>query len=317
VNILITSAGRRVELVQEFIEKAKFLSESSKVFTTDFNPDLSAACQVADRSIKSPKVTDPSYPDFLLRICIDNNITLIVPTIDTELLVLSDIKQVFHEVGISIVSCATEFVLSCRDKRRTAELFKSIDITYPTIYSQETLVFPAFCKPYDGSCSIGAKLLSSAEDLTADVIQNPKNIFMEYVGSDFKEYTCDAYFDKNSILKCLVPRERLEVRAGEVSKGVTRKNYVYEFLIDRLKKFSGAVGCVTLQVFGNPDTSEIKGLEINPRFGGGYPLTSASGCSYVELLIREYLLDEKISFVDDWINGLIMLRYDAKVIVFE
>ncbi len=125
MNILITSAGRRVELVQEFIEKAKLLSQSCEVFTSDLNPSLSAACQVSDRSFKSPKVTDASYPDFLLKICKDNNITLIVPTIDTELLVLSEIKQAFHEEGISIISCATEFVLSCRDKRRTSELFKS------------------------------------------------------------------------------------------------------------------------------------------------------------------------------------------------
>ena len=63
-----------------------------------------------------------------------------------------------------------------------------------------------------------------------------------------------------------------------------------KFLIDRLKKIPGAFGCVTVQVFGNPQTGEIKGLEINPRFGGGYPLTSAAGCSYAELIIREYLL---------------------------
>ena len=160
-------------------------------------------------------------------------------------------------------------------------------------------------------------MISSPADLTPDLLEDPKNIFMEYVGKDFREFTCDAYFDRNSLLKCLVPRERLEVRAGEVSKGVTRKNFVYEYLVQRLKKLPGAVGCVTLQVFGNPQNNEIKGLEVNPRFGGGYPLTSAAGCSFVELLIREYFLNEKIPFCDSWDDGLIMLRYDAKVIFNE
>ncbi len=317
MNILITSVGRRVELVQEFIKKAKFLSKTTKIFTTDLNPALSAACQVSDYSFKSPSVMDPLYPEYLLDLCKHNNISLIIPTIDTELLVLSDIKRSFHEIGISIVSCSNELVLSCRDKRLTSGLFQSLGISCPKVYTHEDIVFPVFCKPYDGSGSVGAKLISSAKDLTVDMIKNPKNIFMEYIGNDYKEYTCDAYFDKNSLIQCLVPRERIEVRAGEVSKGVTRKNYVYEFLIDRLKKIPGAFGCVTVQVFGNPQTGEIKGLEINPRFGGGYPLTSASGCSYAELIIREYLLGEKISFIDNWINGLIMLRYDAKVIVNE
>ena len=164
---------------------------------------------------------------------------------------------------------------------------------------------------------MGTKFIASSADLTSDILQNPKNMFMEYVDKGFNEYTCDAYFDSNSLLKCLVPRERLEVRAGEVSKGATRKNYVYDFLIDRLRKIQGAVGCVTIQVFGNPQSGEIKGLEINPRFGGGYPLTSAAGCSFAEWIIREYILNEKILFFDNWVNGLIMLRYDAKVIVIE
>lgn len=303
--------------MQEFITQTQLLSINSQVFTTDLKPSLSAACQVADFSFASPSIADPSYPDFLLELSISNNICLIVPTVDTELLALSEMKETFYERGIFIVSCENEFVRSCRDKRLTGGLFQSLGIAYPKIYSPENIVFPAFCKPFDGSCSIGAKLISSVVDLTEDVLENPKNMFMEYVGSDFEEYTCDAYFDRNSILRCLVPRERLEVRAGEVSKGVTRKNYIYDFLIERLREVPGAYGCVTVQVFGNPKTWEVKGLEINPRFGGGYPLTSAAGCSYVELILKEYLLDEKIPFFDNWTNGLIMLRYDAKVLVSE
>jgi len=58
MNILITFAGRRVELVKEFLEKAKFLTESCEVFTTYPNSILSEACLVLDRLIKTPKVTD-------------------------------------------------------------------------------------------------------------------------------------------------------------------------------------------------------------------------------------------------------------------
>ena len=317
MNILITSAGRRVELIKEFKEKSQSLIPETKIFTTDHSPQYSAACHVADRYFESPLVTDPSYPEYLLRLCIKNDISLVVPTIDTELVVLASIKQSLKKKGINVISCTTDFVSLCRDKRKTSDLFKSIGISYPNIFDIQNIAFPAFCKPYDGSCSVGTKLISSPTDLTSNVLENPKNIFMEYVGKSFKEFTCDAYFDQGSSLKCLVPRERLEVRAGEVSKGVTRKNFVYECLVKRLKNVPGAIGCVTIQVFGNPQSGEIKGLEVNPRFGGGYPLTSAAGCSYVELLIREYLLEEEIPFCDGWIDGLIMLRYDAKIISHE
>jgi len=317
VNVLLTSVGRRVELVIEFKEIREKLIPQCEIFATDSNAKYSAACLVADRYFESPPVTDPIYPKYLIELCKKNNISLIIPTIDTELTILANIKNLLINKGIYVIGCSTEIVNLSRDKRKTADLFNSLGIYYPKIYETERISFPAFCKPYDGSGSVGTKLISSPTDLTSDVLENPKNIFMEYVGKDFKEFTCDAYFDKNSSLKCLVPRERLEVRAGEVSKAVTRKNFVYEYLIQRLKKLRGAFGCVTLQFFGNPQNGEIKGLEINPRFGGGYPLTSAAGCSFVELLIREYLLNEEIPFCDSWTDGLVMLRYDAKVMFNE
>ena len=77
MNILITSVGRRVELVQEFIKKAKLLCKTTKIFTTDLNPALSAACQVSDYSFKSPSVTDSLYPEYLLDLCKHNNISLL------------------------------------------------------------------------------------------------------------------------------------------------------------------------------------------------------------------------------------------------
>lgn len=317
MNILITSAGRRVELVKEFKERLELLSPESLVFTTDLCPDYAAACHVSDASFSAPRVTDPSYPEFLIDLCVREKISLIIPTIDTELQVLADIKDKFAQHNISIISCSSEFVSRCRDKRRTHFLYDQLGIKYPAIYSSDNFTFPVFCKPYDGSCSVGAKLINSPRDLTNDLLHDEKNMFMEFVGSNFSEYTCDAYYDRNSDLKCVVPRERIEVRAGEVSKAVTRKNYIYHYLVNRIRRVSGAFGCVTYQLFGNPDTEEVKALEINPRFGGGYPLTSAAGYSFAEFLIREYLLGEDINFVDDWIDGLVMLRYDAKVLTNE
>lgn len=317
MHVLLTSVGRRVELVVEFKEVCQKLIPHCEVFATDANAKYSAACLVADRYFESPIVTDPCYPDYLLELCKKNNISLVVPTIDTELGVLADIKDLFFKHGVDVVSCSADFVNICSDKRKTGGFFNSLGIYYPEIYKADNISFPAFCKPYDGSNSVGTKLISSPTDLTTELLENPKNIFMEYIGDEFKEFTCDAYFDKNSLLKCLVPRERLEVRAGEVSKGVTRKHFVYHYFLHRLKKVSGAAGCVTLQCFGNPQSGEVIGLEVNPRFGGGYPLTSVAGCSFVDFIIREYLLHEEVFFCDNWSDGLVMLRYDAKVVFCE
>lgn len=316
-NVLILSAGRRVELVEAFQQALQRHFPSAHVFTTDLHATLSAACRVSAQSFKAPRVTEPSYVDYLLKLCVKEKIGLVVPTIDTELNVLAVNKARFEAKGIHLVISDPELVAVCRDKRATADTYARLNIDQPKIYDKDNIKFPSFCKPYDGSCSIGALPLYTPDMLTQELLDDEKNMFMELVGKEYSEYTIDAYYDRHSKLCCLVPRERLEIRAGEVSKGATRKNYVYHYLRQRLVELGGARGCITVQVFANPQTQSIKALEINPRFGGGYPLAHAAGADYPDWLIREYLLGETLDFYEGWKNNLLMLRYDAKIIVDE
>jgi len=139
---------------------------------------------------------------------------------------------------------------------------------------------------------------------------------MEYVDpSDYSEYTVDAYFDKYSKLKCLVPRKRLQVRAGEVSKALTQRNQVYNQLVEKFDFLMGALGCLTIQVFYSESKNILLGIEINARFGGGYPLSYLAGANYPKYILQEYLLEQPIPFKDNWDDNLLMLRYDAEVLV--
>ncbi len=316
-NVLVLSAGRRVELVENFQKALKKQLPGALVYTTDMRPGLSAACQISDKWFKAPRVTSDGYIDYLKQLCLDHDIGLMVPTIDTELLLLARHRHEFAEFGVHLIVSAPELVARCRDKRKTAVLFDRLNIDRPAIYDKEQIKLPCFCKPYDGSCSIGAQAVFSESMLTPELLAEEKNIFMELVGEEFVEYTIDAYYNKSGKLCCLVPRERIEVRSGEVSKGATRKHFVYDYLRPRLSGLEGAAGCLTVQVFYDPEREVIKGLEINPRFGGGYPLTCAAGADYAEWLIAEYLLNEEVGFRDDWEADLLMLRYDAKVILHD
>lgn len=310
-NVLILSAGRRVELLQSFQYALLSLELAGKVFALDMKPELSAACQVADGFGTVVRASDPAYVEQVISFCQKHDIRMVVPTIDTELLVLAEQKGKFDELGIHVVISSVELVQQCRDKRETGNLFGRAGIAYPQIYPADDLSFPCFCKPYDGSRSIGAQALLSSDDLTSELLANPKNMFMELVPASYFEYTVDVYFDRNGDMRCVVPRQRLEVRDGEVSKGVTRKNYVYQALIDTIGNLPGATGCITAQVFGNPETQDVKGLEINPRFGGGYPLSDKAGAQYAEWLIREYALGQGIPFYDGWKDNFLMLRHDT------
>ena len=234
-NILILSAGRRVELVQDFQTEAARFSDGIGVFATDLNPHMSSACHVADRAFSVPRIDAAEYIDSIFELAKQNNIGLIVPTIDTELLKLAEARDRFEAEGIHIVISDAKLITLCRDKRLTAGLFAQYGIRSPEIYERDSLVFPCFAKPYDGSRAIGAKKINTQADLTADIAEDPKMMFAQYIDIEnaFSEFTVDMYYDRQGRLKCAIPRERLEVRTGEVSKGATRRNALYEELVEK------------------------------------------------------------------------------------
>jgi len=316
-NILITSAGRRVELVDSFKIESRKISRKIKIYCTDLNPELSPACQVADLYFRAPKVTSKEYIGFLKQICTDNSIKMIIPTIDTELLILSKYREEFLNLEINIVISDSLLIQACNNKNYTSNLFNQIDIQTPSIYNLKSLSFPCFVKPYDGNSSKGAFALYDESMLTKDILENSKNIFMELIPKSYDEYTVDVYYDKYGSLKLLVPRLRIETRAGEISKGLTSKGIVYDYLKARLFNMKGARGCITLQLFVNFKEESFKAIEINPRFGGGYPLSYAAGANFPKMLIQEYLLEESIEFIDDWEDELLMLRYDSKILIHD
>lgn len=315
-NILITSAGKRVELVKEFKETVNQMNLNCRVYTTELNPHLAPAAYVSDGCRQVPRVTADVYIDVLLQICLEWNVGLVVPTIDTELKVLAENKMKFDAIGCQLLVPNVDFVGTCRDKRHIEQFFVKHNVRIPEKRVKENPVFPMFAKPYDGSLSIDTFVLHGPEDMTPYVMEHPKLMFMEYIDKKvYREYTVDMYFGKDYYVKGIVPRERIEIRAGEINKGITRKNDVVDFLRQRLGFLPGVIGCVCMQLFYHPDSHDIVGIEINPRFGGGYPLSYAAGANFPEYAIREYLLGEEIEYNENWKDKTLMLRYDAAVIV--
>lgn len=317
-NILITSVGKRVSLVRIFQEALRKLSLQAKVYTTDMKPEMAPAGFVSDGCFKVPRVTDDNYINRLIDICYTNNIGLIIPTIDTELALLADNKSLLREKGVEVIVSSTDFVCACRDKRKTSALFQQLDICIPEIRDKYHPKFPLFAKPYDGSLSKDIYVIRNSEELTPEIMQHPKLIFMEYIDkTQYKEFTVDMYYGKDNKVKAIIPRERVEIRAGEINKGYTRKNYLVPFLKERMNYIPGVVGCICMQLFYNEMTHKVFGIEINPRFGGGYPLSYYAGANFAEYLLREYFLNESLSYTDSWKDNTLMLRYDSEVIIYE
>jgi len=318
-NVLITSAGRRVSLVQYFMHAVSQTS-GGQVFTVDMNPSLSAACQIADGFEPICSVSHPNYITQLLAICQRHEISLVVPTIDTELMLLAELRDEWAaEHNINIVISRPDLIAKCRDKRQTSMLFAELGLETPTDLSADSSTYPRFIKPLAGSRSIDIHIVRDASEMTSGLYDTSYYLHQELVDTNrFREFTVDAFYDAQGSLRSVVPRERLEVRDGEVSKSRTYKGALVRQLANSLTTLEGAYGCLTLQFFvalDTPDTPEILGIEINPRFGGGYPLTQQAGATYVDWLVHEHFTGQTAGYFDGWIDDLVMLRYDAEVFV--
>ncbi|WP_414657594.1 ATP-grasp domain-containing protein [Deinococcus sp. VB343] len=289
MNILLTSAGRRTSLLKALREAARPLG--GKVIAADLDP-LAPALFLADASERVPRVKDSSYIPTLLDLVKQYNVRLLVPTIDTELQVLADNQAQFAELGCRVHSSTPEFVGITGDKWLTMKAFKKEGISVPeswlpeTLPDEKTLPERLFLKPRDGSASMHTYGIHK-EDLQSTLSRVPNPIIQEEVQGP--EITIDAFIAQDGRPIHFVPRKRIRTLGGESIQGVTlaSDNDLGAWLTEVLAAAGrlGARGAITLQAFDSPNGYRLS--EINPRFGGGYPLGYAAGGQYPQWLLQE------------------------------
>jgi carbamoyl-phosphate synthase large subunit len=314
-NILILSAGRRVSLTEAFLKEASAYDCGIRVYAADANPDLSAACKITE-SFKLPKVSSSLYIEVLRKNIKEKNITVVIPTIDTELIALSQIRDEMENQGVFLLTPPADFVKICRNKRLTHEFFKKHGIEVANEMSRSSLMFPLFAKPIDGSSSNHLYFAAGITDLPPAVLNDERFMLLEYLNpADYSEYTIDMYYNRMGNICSIVPRLRIETRSGEVSKGVTKRTGIIDYLKTRFNKMEGFRGCITMQFFVHKKSGNIKGIEINPRFGGGYPLSYFAGANFPKWIIEEYIFNKNVDWSDHWTENLLMLRYDKEILI--
>lgn len=317
-TVLLTSGGRRVALVKEFQAALKRLGVDGRVIVADLRRNA-AAFHAADQGVLVPRVTSPEYVPFLMELCLREGVRMVVPLIDTELHLLAPHREAFAAKGITLVVSSPATTELSLDKRSSRDFFVANGFDTPAVLDAQAILadpsarYPYFLKPADGSCSIGATRIDDADSLAFYAQHTANAMVQEFVKGE--EYTLDVLADFTGKVRCVVPRLRLETRAGEVSKGVTVKD---PLLIDAGKRvveaLPGAVGCMTVQLFLTADRA-VKFIEINPRFGGGFPLSAAAGARYPDWLVAWALGRDPEVTLDGWTDGLVMLRWDDAVFV--
>ncbi len=316
LRVLLSCVGRRVELAQAFRNAAKRLGIRLELHGTDMS-ELAPGMHHVDRSHIVRPIAHRRYIVDLVELCRENHIHLLVPTIDTELLRLAHARWRFDAIGCTAVVSSPEVVSIGRDKLLTFEALRRADIDTPKTWPTDEAMarkrhrFPYQIKPRYGSAGLGNHRVDDLEQLRFWSKRVPDSVLQEFVPGD--EFTLDVYAELDGRVRCVVPRQRLEVRSGEVQKARVVKDPA---LVETGKRVVEAIGdclgVITVQCIRTV-RGRIRVIEINPRFGGGAPLAIHAGADFPRWLMAECLgRRPKITF-DGYKDGVIMLRYDQSV----
>jgi carbamoyl-phosphate synthase large subunit len=313
VNILLSSSGRRGELVNIFKQAISESGHSGAVLAADRSP-LTAAGWLSDELFIAPDLRDPGFIDEVLAFCLSRNVTYIIPTIDTELPIYAAARDIFNANGIRVWVSAPDTIAIAQDKRATNRWLTANSFPAPRQIDLDEalggsrLEFPMIAKPARGSSSVGLSTVHSLAHLGC--LDRKMDYVLESIAPG-REYTVDVLVDDQGRCRAAVPRRRLETRAGEVSKGVTVRDHELISLATAIaERLPGSFGVLNIQIFKDENTGELCVIEINARFGGGFPLTWAAGARYPTWLIQK-LAGSTPSASLDWASGTLMLRYDA------
>lgn len=315
LTMLLCSAGRRVSLLNTFRRAASHLGVDLRIIACDTLPEWSAACQVADRAVWVPPVSDPGYIDAIEAVCREEMVGLIVPCIDPELLPLAEARERLAAIGATVAVSSPALVAICRDKLSTSEFLSRRGIPVP-----RTVAFsevdrhiwsgPAIVKPRHGSAGRSIVRIDTIDALPAS--EEEPMIVQELLEGE--EWTVNLYFDDTGALRSVVPHKRVQVRAGEVEKGITGRPPQLIAIAEQMAEIlPGPRGVLCYQAIISGD-GKAKVFEINARFGGGYPLADHAGACFAQWLVEESL-DLPTTATDSWTEGVTMLRFDAAIFV--
>ena len=317
MNVLISAAGRRVRLVQLFRAALREAGAAGEVHACDAS-SMAAALLAADSSFLAPPAHDPEHIPFLMEACVQRGIRLLVSVNDKELVAFAEARDRFEEAGTYVAIMGAEAARIARDKRLTHAWLAERDYPVPRRWPPDRLLadgelpFPLVVKPASGSAGIGVRTVSNPAELRSARAALEDPVVEERQTG--QEFTVNVLASREGELVCAVPHLRLEVRAGEVSKGRTFRHPELERIAERLTRdLPRCRGPFNFQGFLT-DGRGVRLTEINARFGGGYPLAQAAGARFPEWLIREQLGERPPRAFEGWQADVVMLRYDHEML---
>ena len=311
MNVLVTSAGRRAYIIKYFREA---LNGGGKVFACNSEPCAAFCC--ADDWAISPLICDSAYIPFLLEYCREKQVDVLVSLLDMDLPVLAENRAEFEKQGVRLIVSGADFLRICNDKMKTYEYLRENGFLTPETFLRAeeaasavrsgSLEYPIVVKPRFGCGSIGVEYAYDEEELLFlekrvrrmirdsylkyEQPEDPEQVvFQECVSG--QEYGLDIINDLDGNYRSSVIHRKLAMRAGETDICEIADDARIARTAERLGRTTGHIANLDCDMVDHG--GEIYILEMNARFGGGYPFSHMAGCD-LPLAILKWCRNEEV-----------------------
>lgn len=302
--------ARRVSMAEQLIRSGRRLGHEVKIISYELMAEVPIA--VIGEVIVGLKWSDPDVVEDICRICREKEVNVILPFVDGAIEIAARCRQELPEVFVPVIEPGLAEVMF--DKVEAAKVFKGAEIPIPRTYSVLNAECPAIAKPRHGSASRGIKVFNTIEGLMH--LENIQDYLVQEYIEHNREFTVDCYVSQKGEILVTVPRLRIEVMGGEVTRTQTlRSEKLIEMSCSIIEKFNFR-GPVTLQFLEDTTNGRFMLMEINPRLGGGVLCSIFAGAPITDYILSE-ALGLSVSPCDDWISGTLMARYQKEAIFFN
>jgi carbamoyl-phosphate synthase large subunit len=305
--VLFTCAGQRVDIVTAFARAG------ATTIAVDVS-ELAPALYHADRRALVPRVDDPAYVDALAALVELHDVRLIVPLADLDHLLLSESRD---RLDALVLLPPPATIRLCEDKHAAHVFFEEHGIPTPPTWlpgePPDRIGYPVLVKARRGFGSRHIFRAADAQELEFFLAHTTADSMVQEV-CEGEEFSIDVFSDLDARCLNAVPRTMIESKGGESIKGMTVKDWE---LIEHgrlVAETMGIVGPANVQCFREADGT-LRVTDVNPRFGGGFPLPTAAGSRYPELALALANGERPEPRLGEFREGLVMTRYFSQVVL--
>ncbi len=307
---MMLGGARRVSMAELFKRSGERIGREVSIISYELMEQVPIA--LVGKVIVGLRWSDPNVVSDIVRVAKENEVDIILPFVSGAIEIASKVRSHLPDVFIPVSDFETSRIMF--DKTEAAKAFEKAGIPIPKTYSALNAKMPAIAKPRKGSASRGIKIFHTLDELMQ--LENLSDYLVQEYLENKDEYTVDCYVSQKGEILTVVPRVRLEVMGGEVTRTITCRNATLDRLSRQVIETFKLKGPVTLQFLHDLDRNRYLLMEVNPRLGGGVVCSIYAGAP-----ITDYIIDESRGITlqpcDDWAYNTLMARYHKEAIFYE